>query len=171
MKNLLLFALLLWGTASLKAQCSEDVVLGSDDNFIGTTELIKGGTIIASNQIESDSDIDFRAFEITLTDGFLVTGSSLLAVGDCTVATQEPDLLEFTVQPNPTDGPLRVRWTEGEDRIERVELRALTGKLLRAENASDRGQIEWSLHELPAGTYLLTLQAKDRRIVRRIVRQ
>jgi len=85
---------------------------------------------------------------------------------DLTVASSEPasNLLDLQVSPNPVQDQLLVQWDASSMPESVLELVDLNGKLIQGE-VRPTGKVQWSMNNLPSGTYLIRLLAADQTLL------
>ncbi|MFN7327011.1 MAG: T9SS type A sorting domain-containing protein, partial [Chitinophagales bacterium] len=85
---------------------------------------------------------------------------------DFSVSASEPvsTLIELQVSPNPVQDQLLVQWDPSLETVQWIELVDLQGKLIRSES-NPKGKTQWSLSNLPSGTYLVRLLAADQSLL------
>ena len=90
--------------------------------------------------------------------------------------TQKALALSITgIYPNPFIGQLRMQVSSADDQAITLQLRSISGNLhqqKRLSGARTENEVTWSgLANLPSGTYILTAQTNNNRVVKRIVKQ
>jgi hypothetical protein len=90
--------------------------------------------------------------------------------------TQKALALSITgIYPNPFIGQLRMQVSSADDQAITLQLRSISGNLhqqKRLSGARTENEVTWSgLADLPSGTYILTAQTNNNRVVKRIVKQ
>ncbi|MEM6767111.1 MAG: T9SS type A sorting domain-containing protein [Bacteroidota bacterium] len=77
---------------------------------------------------------------------------------------------EVKVYPNPSRGEVTVELTELFSRGADFSLRDLQGRLLQRQEVPPGNEVKLDLSAYPAGTYVLSLQKDNNRVVKRIIR-
>ena len=90
--------------------------------------------------------------------------------------TQKALALSITgIYPNPFIGQLRMQVSSADDQAITLQLRSVAGNLhqqKRLSGARTENEVTWrGLANLPSGTYILTAQTNNNRVVKRIVKQ
>ena len=90
--------------------------------------------------------------------------------------TQKALALSITgIYPNPFIGQLRMQVSSADDQAITLQLRSISGNLhqqKRLSGARTENEVTWGgLANLPSGTYILTAQTDNNRVVKRIVKQ
>ena len=90
--------------------------------------------------------------------------------------TQKALALSITgIYPNPFIGQLRMQVSSADDQAITLQLRSISGNLhqqKRLSGARTENEVTWrGLANLPSGTYILTAQTNNNRVVKRIVKQ
>src|SRR5690606_29923150 len=86
------------------------------------------------------------------------------------VAVDELHIGEISIFPNPTSGAIEIRY-DGMN-AERISIADASGRLVLAKDIrGDRGRTQLDLSGLSEGVYMLTLEAAEGRIVRRLIVQ
>ena len=90
--------------------------------------------------------------------------------------TQKALALSITgIYPNPFIGQLRMQVSGADDQAITLQLRSISGNLhqqKRLSGARTENEVTWrGLANLPSGTYILTAQTNNNRVVKRIVKQ
>ena len=90
--------------------------------------------------------------------------------------TQKALALSITgIYPNPFIGQLRMQVSSADDQAITLQLRSIAGNLhqqKRLSGARTENEVTWrGLANLPSGTYILTAQTNNNRVVKRIVKQ
>ena len=90
--------------------------------------------------------------------------------------TQKALALSITgIYPNPFIGQLRMQVSGADDQAITLQLRSISGNLhqqKRLSGARTENEVTWrGLANLPSGTYVLTAQTNNNRVVKRIVKQ